>query len=47
MAMSKSKIAIGLSAFGLLAVVLGIVLAFVGPVIVKDQIIKVSLVLQI
>ncbi|XP_058268455.1 scavenger receptor class B member 1 isoform X2 [Hemibagrus wyckioides] len=40
MAMSKSKIAIGLSVFGLLAVVFGTVLAFVGPAVVKDQIIK-------
>ncbi|KAK3521821.1 hypothetical protein QTP70_018556 [Hemibagrus guttatus] len=40
MAMSKSKIVIGLSVLGLLALVLGTVLAFVGPVVIKDQIIK-------
>ncbi|KAK3550249.1 hypothetical protein QTP86_021271 [Hemibagrus guttatus] len=40
MAMSKSKIVIGLSVLGLLALILGTVLAFVGPVVIKDQIIK-------
>lgn len=42
MAMSKSNIAIGLSVVGLLAVVFGTVFVFVGPVIVDDQIVKVS-----
>lgn len=42
MAMSKSNLAIGLSVFGLLAVVFGTVLVFVGPVVIHDQIIKVS-----
>ncbi|XP_053542952.1 scavenger receptor class B member 1 isoform X2 [Ictalurus punctatus] len=40
MAMSKSNLAIGLSVFGLLAVVFGTVLVFVGPVVIHDQIIK-------
>ncbi|XP_060751776.1 scavenger receptor class B member 1 [Tachysurus vachellii] len=40
MAMSKSNIAIGLSVVGLVAVVLGTILVFVGPAIIKDQIIK-------
>lgn len=42
MAMSKSNIATGLSVFGLLAVVFGTVLVFVGPVVVDNQIVKVS-----
>lgn len=42
MAMSKSKIAIGLSVVGLLAIIFGTVLVFVGPVVIHDQIIKVS-----
>lgn len=46
MAMSKSNIATGLSVFGLLAVVFGTVLVFVGPVVIDNQIVKVSLVLQ-
>ncbi|KAF4082144.1 hypothetical protein AMELA_G00148300 [Ameiurus melas] len=40
MAMSKSNIAIGLSVFGVLAVVFGTVLVFVGPAVIHDQIIK-------
>ncbi|KAM9455362.1 scavenger receptor class B member 1 isoform 2-T2 [Clarias gariepinus] len=40
MAVSKSKIAVGLAVVGLLGVVLGTVLVFVGPIIIDDQIIK-------
>ncbi|XP_046717473.1 scavenger receptor class B member 1 isoform X2 [Silurus meridionalis] len=40
MAVSKSKITIGLSVVGALAVVFGTILVFVGPLIIDDQIIK-------
>lgn len=42
MKMSKSSIAIGLSVVGLLAIIFGTGLVFVGPVVIHDQIIKVS-----
>ncbi|XP_060765401.1 scavenger receptor class B member 1 isoform X4 [Neoarius graeffei] len=38
--MSKSSIAIGLSVVGLLAIIFGTGLVFVGPVVIHDQIIK-------
>ncbi|XP_048115708.1 scavenger receptor class B member 1 isoform X2 [Alosa alosa] len=40
MAISKSKIALGLSVAGTLTVVFGIILVFVGPIIIDDQIVK-------
>ncbi|XP_066507373.1 scavenger receptor class B member 1 isoform X2 [Hoplias malabaricus] len=40
MAITKSKIAIGLLVVGLLTVVFGTVLVFVGPLIIDDQIVK-------
>lgn len=42
MAISKSKIAIGLLVAGTLTVVFGVILVFVGPIIVDDQIVKVG-----
>ncbi|KAI4890417.1 hypothetical protein NFI96_010799 [Prochilodus magdalenae] len=40
MAISKSKIAIGLLVVGIFTVVFGTVLVFVGPIIIDDQIVK-------
>ncbi|XP_030625032.1 scavenger receptor class B member 1 [Chanos chanos] len=40
MALSKSKIAVGLLVAGILTVVFGTVLVFVGPIIIDDQIVK-------
>lgn len=42
MAIAKAKVAIGFIVAGILAVVSGVILLFVGPAIMKDQIIKVS-----
>lgn len=42
MAITKAKVAIGFIVAGILAVVSGIILLFVGPAIMNDQIIKVS-----
>ncbi|XP_047426294.1 scavenger receptor class B member 1 isoform X1 [Mugil cephalus] len=40
MAVNKAKVAVGFIAAGVVAAVLGIVLVFVGPVIIDDQIVK-------
>lgn len=44
MAIAKAKVAIGFIVAGILTVISGIVLLFVGPAIMNDQIIKVSFV---
>lgn len=41
-AMNKSKLAVGLLVVGTLTVVFGTVLVFVGPIIIDNQIVKVS-----
>lgn len=40
--MNKSKLAIGLFVAGTLTAVFGLVIVFVGPIIIDDQIVKVS-----
>lgn len=40
--MNKSKLAVGLLVLGTLTVVFGTVLVFVGPIIIDNQIVKVS-----
>lgn len=42
MAINKAKVAIGFMVAGVLAVILGTVLTFVGPIIIDDQVVKVS-----
>ena len=42
MAVNRTKVAIGFLVAGILTVVFGTVLVFVGPVIIDDQIVKVS-----
>lgn len=42
MAINKAKVAIGFMVVGVLAVILGIVFTFVGPIIIDDQVVKVS-----
>lgn len=42
MEINKSKVAIGFIVAGVLAVIFGTLLAFVGPIIIDDQIVKVS-----
>lgn len=40
--MDKSKVAIGFIVAGVLTVFFGTVLTFVGPIIIDDQVVKVS-----
>lgn len=42
MAINKSKVAVGFIVVGVLAVFFGTVLAFVGPLIIDDQVVKVG-----
>lgn len=42
MAIKKANVAIGFMVAGVLAVILGLVLTFVGPIIIDDQVVKVS-----
>ncbi len=42
MAVNKAKVAIGFIVVGVLTVIFGTVLTFVGPIIIDDQIVKVS-----
>lgn len=42
MAINKSKVAVGFIIVGFLAVFFGIVLVFVGPIIIDDQVVKVG-----
>lgn len=42
MSVNKSKVAVGFIVLGVLAVVFGVILAFVGPIIIDDQIVKVG-----
>lgn len=42
MAIIKAKVAIGFMVAGVLAVILGTVVTFVGPLIIDDQVMKVS-----
>lgn len=42
MRVNKSKVAVGFIVTGVLTVLFGAVLLFVGPAVMKDQIIKVS-----
>jgi len=43
MAINRSKVTVGFVVAGILAVFLGTVLVFVGPIIIDDQIVKVSM----
>lgn len=47
MAVNKAKVAVGFMVAGLLAVILGTVLTFVGPIIIDDQVVKVSRLLAV
>lgn len=42
MAINKAKVAVGFIVVGALTVFFGTVLTFVGPIIIDDQIVKVS-----
>lgn len=42
MGINKSKVAVGFIVAGVMAVLFGTILAFVGPLIIDDQIVKVS-----
>lgn len=43
MAINKAKVAIGFMVAGVLVVILGTVITFVGPIIIDDQVVKVSI----
>ena len=42
MAVKKAKVAVGFIVAGVFAVFFGVLLTFVGPIIIDDQIVKVS-----
>lgn len=42
MAIKKANVAIGFMVAGVIAVILGLVFTFVGPIIIDDQVVKVS-----
>lgn len=42
MAINKSKVAVGFIVVGVLAVLFGTILTFVGPIIIDDQVVKVG-----
>lgn len=41
MAVNKSKVSVGFIVVGVLTALLGIVLVFVGPIVIDDQVVKV------